>query len=80
VALFIDDRQGQGRSPARRRITMLGWILLGAAVFSTLAFTLVPAPYVIEQPGPVFNTLGTVANGSKARRPTRPPGRSTCSR
>ncbi len=65
MALFIDDRQGPGRSPARRRITVLGWILLGAAVFGTLAFTLVPAPYVIEQPGPVFNTLGTVANGSK---------------
>ncbi len=65
MALFIDDRNSAVRSPARRRITILGWILLVAAVFGTLAFTLVPAPYVIEQPGPVFNTLGTVANGSK---------------
>jgi PDZ domain-containing protein len=64
VALFIDDHRS-GRSPARPRVTVLGWILLVVAVFGTLAFTLVPAPYVIEQPGPVFNTLGTVANGNK---------------
>lgn len=65
VALFIDDGHQSAPSTARRRISRLGWVLLVAAVFGTLAFTLVPAPYVIEQPGPVFNTLGTVANGKK---------------
>ena len=65
MALFIDERHSPVHTQSRRRITILGWILLVVAVFGTLAFTLVPAPYVIEQPGPVFNTLGTVANGSK---------------
>ena len=65
MALFIDDHRTDVRSPARRRVTIIGWILLLAAIFGTLAFTLVPAPYVIEEPGPVFNTLGTVNNGGK---------------
>jgi PDZ domain-containing protein len=62
VALFTDDHR-----PAhpRSRATVVGWILLGAALVGSLAFTLVPAPYVIEEPGPVFNTLGSVPNGSK---------------
>ncbi len=34
-------------------------------MLGTLLFALVPAPYVIEEPGPVFDTLGTVTNGSK---------------
>ncbi len=77
MALFIDDRSGPEPSPARRRISVLGWILLAAAVFGTLAFTLVPAPYVIEQPGPVFNTLGTVLNGNKQEPLIDIPGQKT---
>jgi PDZ domain-containing protein len=77
VALFIDDQHNRVRSPSRRRITILGWILLTVAVFGTLAFTLVPAPYVIEQPGPVFNTLGTVANGNKQVPMIEIPGQKT---
>ncbi len=67
MALFIDRQEidGPRKSRPRRRVTIAGRILLVAAVFGTLAFTLVPAPYVIEEPGPVFNTLGTVANGNK---------------
>lgn len=77
VALFIDTRHPSAPSPARRRITRLGWVLLGAAIFGTLAFTLVPAPYVIEEPGPVFNTLGTVANGDKQVPMIEIPGQKT---
>ena len=77
MALFIDDRHQSASSPARRRITRLGWVLLGAAIFGTLAFTLVPAPYVIEEPGPVFDTLGTVANGSKQVPLIEIPGKET---
>lgn len=40
---------------------MAGWVLLVGALLGTFGFALVPAPYVIEQPGPVFNTLGKVA-------------------
>jgi PDZ domain-containing protein len=77
VALFIDDRHESVASLARRRITRLGWVLLAAAIFGTLAFTLVPAPYVIEQPGPVFNTLGTVTNGDKQVPMIEIPGQKT---
>lgn len=48
-----------GREP-RRRTRRLGWSLLLVALFGTVIFALLPSPYVIEQPGPVFNTLGTV--------------------
>jgi PDZ domain-containing protein len=41
----------------------LGVVLLALALVGSVAFSLVPAPYVIEQPGPVFNTLGEVTIG-----------------
>lgn len=63
MALFTDN-QLEGR-PGRRRASRVGWTLLVAAILGTLGFALVPAPYVIEQPGPVFNTLGTVLKGTK---------------
>jgi PDZ domain-containing protein len=59
VALFTDDQPSP--RPKRSRVNRAGWIILVAAVLGTFAFALVPAPYVIEQPGPVFNTLGKVA-------------------
>lgn len=43
---------------ARRR-SSAGWILLVIAFLLLLLMIASPAPYVIEQPGPVFNTLGT---------------------
>jgi PDZ domain-containing protein len=41
-----------------------GWggALLGVALVGTLGLAFVPAPYVIETPGPVYNTLGSVEN------------------
>ena len=48
-----------GRSRARR----LGWILLIVALVGTVIFAMLPSPYVIERPGPVFDTLGTVKIG-----------------
>ena len=44
-------------APPRRVI--IGWVAIGLAVVLGLVLALVPAPFVIEQPGPVFNTLGT---------------------
>ncbi|MCU1525585.1 MAG: ATP-dependent serine peptidase containing a domain protein [Microbacteriaceae bacterium] len=58
MALFTDDRLDP---KPRRRIAWIGWTLLIAALIGTFAFATVPAPYVIEQPGPVFNTLGKVS-------------------
>lgn len=37
-----------------------GWIALGVAFVILLTLALWPTSYVIQQPGPVFNTLGTV--------------------
>ena len=63
MTLFDDDRQPQDPgepvrvAPPRRVIA--GWIAIAVAVVLGLVLALVPAPFVIEQPGPVFNTLGT---------------------
>jgi PDZ domain-containing protein len=64
VALFTDDDlQPDSSTPPERirpkRSVIVGWSFVGAAFILTLVLALVPAPYVIEQPGPVFNTLGT---------------------
>jgi len=58
MALF-PDTESDAR-PRRRRVR-LGWWLLAIAAVGVSAVSLVPAPYVIEQPGPVYDTLGSVA-------------------
>lgn len=52
------------RTPLAHRV---GAVATFAAVAATLALMFIPSPYVIELPGPVFNTLGTAksADGSK---------------
>jgi PDZ domain-containing protein len=42
----------------------LGFGLLIAAVVATVLFATAPSPYVIERPGPVFDTLGDVPTSS----------------
>jgi PDZ domain-containing protein len=64
VALFSDDdRRHDSESEIGRtsppRSVVIGWVLLGVAFVLALCLALVPAPYVIEQPGPAFNTLAT---------------------
>lgn len=52
-----------GREPARGprlRGARLGWALLSAALIATVTLSFVPSPYVIQQPGPVVDTLGEV--------------------
>ncbi|WP_308465357.1 YlbL family protein [Rathayibacter soli] len=44
--------------PRMRRSVIVGWVLLAIAIVAVLVLGVSPAPYVIEQPGPVFNTLG----------------------
>lgn len=49
---------------APRRATLggrPGWILLTVGLLSSVVLAALPAPYVIERPGPVFDTLGTVS-------------------
>jgi PDZ domain-containing protein len=43
------------RMPRGKRV---GYVLLAASVAAILILGFSPSPYVIEQPGPVFNTLG----------------------
>lgn len=49
-------------APRRRRLR-LGWGFLGLGLVGLVVVALLPAPYVIEQPGPVYNTLGKVTVG-----------------
>jgi PDZ domain-containing protein len=57
VALFLDtEAKVSGRS---RRVRRAGWIILLLAVIGIVIVGFVPAPYVVEQPGPVYNTIGT---------------------
>lgn len=63
MTLFTDDDRPETPverervAPSRRVIA--GWVAIGVAVVLALVLALVPAPFVIEQPGPVYNTLGT---------------------
>ncbi|GAA3872183.1 PDZ domain-containing protein [Leifsonia kafniensis] len=60
MALFTDDHTGLHGQPSRR--LRAGWIVLLIAVLCGLLLAIVPSPYVVEQPGPVFNTLGSAKN------------------
>lgn len=61
MALFTDIDP----EPAPKRRGWIGWAVLGAALLGIVGVALVPAPYVIEVPGPVYNTLGTVRVGGE---------------
>ena len=54
------ERQRPKATPAQRKWRW-GSSLVAAAVILTVALTATPAPYVIERPGPTFDTLGTVS-------------------
>ncbi len=56
MALFTDTEPTP--QPPRRR--WIGWTILATALAGVVVVALVPAPYVIEQPGPVYNVLGDV--------------------
>lgn len=49
-------------APPRAWPTYLGFGLIGAAVLGAVLFATAPSPYVVESPGPVFDTLGNVEN------------------
>ena len=58
MSLFSDlapDLPPRGRG--RKRI---GWTVLGVALVGVGIVGVIPAPYVIEKPGPAFDTLSTV--------------------
>ncbi|MCJ1713172.1 PDZ domain-containing protein [Curtobacterium sp. VKM Ac-2922] len=51
--------------PRRRsRSRTVGWVLVVGAVVLAIVASVLPSPYVIELPGPVFNTIGTQQQGT----------------
>lgn len=60
MALF-DERDEVAPTPRRRlpRSAVAGIWALTVALIALLALTVLPTSFVVQQPGPVFNTLGT---------------------
>jgi len=60
LALFVPQDQADGpverRSRRRRRV---GWSALVLAVLAAVVVAVLPSPYLVERPGPVFDTLGS---------------------
>ena len=64
MALFADS--DPVAPPRRSRSSTIGWSFILLAMLVTIVVALVPSPYVIEQPGPVFDTLGEVEVGGES--------------
>jgi PDZ domain-containing protein len=65
VSLFPDDawiRSAPRTGPRESRGvgSLVGWILLIGAVAGTVVLGTLPAPYVVEKPGPVYDTIGKI--------------------
>ncbi|RFA14018.1 ATP-dependent serine peptidase containing a PDZ domain protein [Subtercola boreus] len=56
---IFDDQEAPAPAKPRSRRRTVGWTSLIVALVLALGMSFIPLPYVIEQPGPVFNTLGT---------------------
>ncbi|MBT9605481.1 PDZ domain-containing protein [Microbacterium sp.] len=61
---LFDENVSVVPAPRRRRSrsTVFGLWSLAVATLILFALTFLPSPYVIQQPGPVLNTLGTSPN------------------
>jgi PDZ domain-containing protein len=62
VTLFTDL---EPERPQRRSYAWVGWTLLLAALVGLVIIAFLPAPFVLEKPGPVFDTLGDVSVGGE---------------
>jgi PDZ domain-containing protein len=62
LALFTDT---EFEPQPRRRRSLFGWLILTLSVVGVTVVAAIPAPYVIEQPGPVYNVLGKESIGGK---------------
>lgn len=62
VTLFVENGSPPDLHDRSRRA---GWLLLAATLVATLAMSMLPAPYVIDQPGPTYDALGEVTVGEE---------------
>ncbi len=63
--VLFDGAEVEAQKRPKLGVQIGGW-LVAITVASLVIFAMMPAPYVIDKPGPVFNTLGTeVINGKK---------------
>jgi len=63
VALFDENTTIEpAERPRRSRRTVAGIWALVVAMVALLIITFLPTSYVVQQPGPVYNTLGTARN------------------
>ena len=64
MALFSDEpAPSHSRAERRSLRERIGWGAITVATVIAILFALMPSPYVIEQPGPVYDTLGVAENG-----------------
>jgi Lon-like protease len=70
-----EARRGAPREGGRGRVA--GWILLVAGIVGAVVLGLMPTPYVIERPGPVYDTLGEVRIDGEAQPLIDIPGETT---
>jgi PDZ domain-containing protein len=59
VALFANDELEYRGQRRRRGRGWLGWGIVALVLVAGIVVGLLPSPYVIEKPGPVYDTLGT---------------------
>lgn len=64
MSLFARAPLAEGPDRARSRRGTVGAVLLLVAFTLGIVLAVVPSPYVIETPGPVYNTLGSVNQGN----------------
>ncbi len=57
MTLFSDSDPATSLRTGSRRA---GWALLSMTVLGAIGLSLLPAPYVIDQPGPTYDTLGVI--------------------
>lgn len=64
MAIFTDAGAKSPRNGRRNR--RIGWVILILALVGVVIIGFTPAPYAIEKPGPVFNTIGTTQVKNKS--------------
>jgi PDZ domain-containing protein len=65
VSQFPDDDEWERPDSRFREVRhspapLIGWILMIAAIAGTVVLGTLPAPYVLESPGPVYDTIGEI--------------------